>query len=98
MQTIRIRLAALTLIITALAACNPQTPMTSEPTPTPAAFPTSQPIPRDVVQVWLTLPDQSKKLQREPDLQFGTSAGTGGAVIPINDQVVYQRWKGLARQ
>ena len=95
MQTIRIRLAALTLIITALAACNPPTPMTSEPTPTPAAFPTSQPIPRDVVQVWLTLPDQSKKLQREPDLQFGTSAGTGGAVIPIDDQVVYQQMEGF---
>ncbi len=95
MQTIRTRLAALTLIITALAACNPQTPMISEPTPTPTAFPTSQPIPRDAVQVWLTLPDQSKKLQREPDLQFGASAGQGGAVIPVNDGVVYQRMEGF---
>ena len=95
MQTIRTRLAALTLIITALAACTPQTSMTSESTPTPTAFPTSQPIPSDAVQVWLTLPDQSKKLQREPDLQFGASAGTGGAVIPVNDRVVYQRMEGF---
>jgi glucosylceramidase len=69
--------------------------MTSTASPSPAASTLTPALPEGTVQVWLTLPDQSKKLQREPDLQFTGGGAAGGAVIPVDDSVLYQQMEGF---
>lgn len=48
-------------------------------------------------EVWLTLPDQSKKLSREADLTFapGTEAPQGAYLIQVDDAIQYQRMEGF---
>lgn len=48
-------------------------------------------------EVWLTLPDQSKKLSREADLTFtpGTEVPQGAYRIEIDETVQYQRMEGF---
>lgn len=78
----------LSLILSlSLAACATPTPtFTSEPpmTSTPAS---------SAVGVWLTLPDQSKKLNREPDLSFGNTPATE-ATLAIDETQHFQQFEG----
>lgn len=48
------------------------------------------------VEVWLTLPDQSKLLQREPNLAFEPAGGEpDGYTIAVDDTITYQTIEGF---
>lgn len=78
-----------------LAACalgNTPMPPTAAPAPT-AAPPPATLTPEAGIQVWLTLPDQSKKLSREPALEFAAGPGPAGA-LTVDAGRRYQIFEG----
>ena len=95
------------LFALSLAACASQQPVvfpspflpaanTAEPTSTLVPTPTSTEIPPPpVVEVWLTLPDESKKLFREPDLQFLPGAAGENKPIELDMTAQYQKMEGF---
>lgn len=48
-----------------------------------------------VAEVWLTLPDESRKLARQADVQFEAGPGAGEQTILINDSIAYQPIEGV---
>jgi len=59
-----------------------------------ACAPTISPV-ASTVEVWVTLPDQSKKLQREPDVTMTSIAPGSVALISIDDTIRYQQMEGF---
>lgn len=63
-------------------------------TPPAPSILTPSEIPVDSVEVWLTLEDESKKLNREPDLTFSAGASASTRQIEVDPGVLYQRFEG----
>ncbi len=85
----KILLVFLPALMFALVACTPANPML--PTPTP-----SNPAPAaGKVAVWVTYPDQSKKLQREPDLEFTSAAAGENKTISVDESTQFQQMEGF---
>ena len=83
------------LMLLGVNACNSvmQIPVpTQTPANTPATAATAAPT--SAVEVWLTLPDQSKKLNPEPALAFQPGK-PGGGVVALNADIRYQQMEGF---
>lgn len=76
-----------------LASCNPQTTTPATPVKTTTPLPTNDPA--APVEVWLTLPDESKKLSREPGLGFSAARAHAAYVIQIDETTLYQQMEGF---
>lgn len=59
----------------------------------PVTFPAL--VSAQTVEVWLTLPNQSKTLNRKPDLTFGPGTGAAAYTIDLNHTISYQTVAGI---
>ncbi|MDP5275923.1 carbohydrate-binding protein [Chengkuizengella axinellae] len=49
----------------------------------------------EIVEVWITTPDQQKLLQKESNIQFSTNSGPAGITINVDETIEYQEIDGF---
>lgn len=92
----RQRIILITIIMMiGMSACTPKNPMTETSEPSPISTQITPSLPDNAVEVWVTYPDQSKKLSREANQIFQAGENSGNDTIVVQEDLLYQRMEGF---